>query len=142
MIHGVLVVWVNSAIEMPIPIELPAWKDAVTKKTPKPIATPAFLPHFCLMVVNNDWSMAMPMRADMVVKMAIKKTASTIIQINEYENSAPSLEVIVILLGPKTNAAVIMPGPKDSNHLLKELNIPSLGWVVLGSAISFNAIIG
>jgi hypothetical protein len=30
---------------------------------------------------------------------------------------APIFEVIVILLGPKTSAAVIIPGPSDLSHL-------------------------
>ena len=32
---------------------------------------------------------------------------------------APIFEVMVILLGPKTSAAVIIPGPSDLSHLRK-----------------------
>jgi hypothetical protein len=46
----------------------------------------------------------------------MKKIATTTNHSSEYPYNAPIFDVIVILLGPKTNAAVIMPGPRERSQ--------------------------
>lgn len=103
---------------MPMPIELPAWKEAHTRKTPIPQATAAGLPHFFLTIMRKETSEAIPILAAIAVKMTIKKIATTTIHNKSNPKSAPNLEVIVTLLGPKTSAAVIMPGPSTPSQFL------------------------
>lgn len=62
--------------------------------------------------------MAMPILLDIAVKITIKKMATTMIHSSSKPYCAPSLDVIVTLLGPKTRAAVIIPGPKTPNQAL------------------------
>jgi hypothetical protein len=52
-IHGIGEVPLASAIDIPTPIEFPAWKEDVTKNTPAPKNNTTALPHFCLMVVRK-----------------------------------------------------------------------------------------
>lgn len=118
MIHGVGDDLNNSAIEIPMPIELPAWNEAHTRKTPIPHATAAGLPHFFLTIIRKETSEAIPILAAIAVKMIIKKIATTTIHNRSNPKSAPNLEVIVTLLGPKTSAAVIMPGPSTPSQFL------------------------
>ncbi len=47
------------------------------------------------------------------VNTYIKKKASATIHKSENPYNDPDLDVMVILLGPKTKAAVINPGPED-----------------------------
>ena len=116
MIHGPGEDLKSSAIEIPIPIEFPAWKEAHTRNTPTPEATAAGRPHLFLISVRKETSEAMPILAAMAVKMTIKKIATTMIHRRSNPNSAPSLEVMVTLLGPNTRAAVIKPGPSTPSH--------------------------
>jgi hypothetical protein len=48
---------------------------------------------------------------------------------------------MVILLGPKTTAAVIIPGPNDNSHFLTEINNPFFTGVVVIKLKSLDAIV-
>lgn len=76
-------VLVGSAKVIPIPIELPAWKAAATRKIPIPTAIPIGFPHLSLIVVSKDLLVAIPIRDDICIKTIIKKIATTIIQRRE-----------------------------------------------------------
>ncbi len=67
--------------------------------------------------------------------------ATTTIQSRLYPYTAPIFDVMVILLGPKTTAAVIIPGPNDNIHFLNEINMPFFTWVIVVKLISLVAIL-
>lgn len=112
MIQGVVLVWVNSARATPTPTELPAWKEVQTRKTPIPITIPAPFPQRAFIELSKDCCVAYPILADMLVNITMKNMATAMIHNRENPKLAPSLEVMVILLGPKTSAAIINPGPR------------------------------
>ena len=56
--------------------------------------------------------------------MVIKNMANRTTQSRLYPYSEPSLDVIVILLGPKTTAAIIIPGPSERKIRFKAVKKP------------------
>jgi hypothetical protein len=102
----------SSAKASPAPIEFPDWKEAVTRKIPVPVKYDNFLPYFLFMILIRVISDDTPIFEAMDVKMTIKKVDMITIQSNLNWKEAPSFDAIVRLPGPKTRAAVIIPGPK------------------------------
>lgn len=62
-----------------------------------------------------------PIRVDIDVKASINIVDNTKTQRSEKPNDAPNLVFMVRLPGPKTKAAVIIPGPKLRISDLKDL---------------------
>src|SRR5690606_11498190 len=122
-IQGLEAVPKVSANDKPAPIEFPAWKDAQTRKIPKPARMLAQLPHLVLKVCNKDWLVANPIRAPILVKEIIRAVDTSKTHNRSYPYKLPSLDVRVRLPGPNTNAAVMIPGPKERNHFLAAANM-------------------
>src|SRR5690625_3540741 len=80
MIQGVMGVLVGSANAIPTATELPAWKEAATRKRPTPIRMETLLPYLSRIVVSRDLSEARPIRMDMLVNTIIKTVATTMTQ--------------------------------------------------------------
>ena len=118
-IQGVALMLNSSAKAIPAPMELPAWKEEVMRKIPIPMRIAQSWPKRPRISSIREDSCLKPMRAESRVYDIIRNMAITITQIMEYPKLDPNFVFTVRLPGPKTKAAVMIPGPIDSKNFFK-----------------------